>query len=178
MYRGLSHAAWGYFFLNFDFNLNNVSVLPAFAGYVLFFLAIEKLSGERRDLRLLRPLSVLLAAWSAADWLLSWDGGDIYGHVLFLDLLIAAAGLYFQFQLFTDLAALAEAYRPSEDNDLADRLRRRRTAYIVLVTAIDLFTNPPGWILLRAAGWKTAVLAVLAVVSMVLSLLIMAGCLS
>lgn len=175
LYKGLSHAAWGYFFLNFDFKLNHVSVLPAFAGYLLFYLAIEKLSGERRDLRLLRPLCVLLAAWSAADWLLSWGGGNVHGHVLFLDLLIAAAGLYFQFQLLTDLAALAEAYRPSEDNDLADRLRRRRTAYIVLVTVMDLFTNLPGQVLLQDAGWKTAVLMVLMVAGMVLSLLIMLG---
>ena len=175
LYKGLSHAAWGYFFLNFDFKLNHVSVLPAFVGYLLFYLAIEKLSGERRDLRLLRPLSVLLAAWSAADWLLSWGGGNIGGHILFLDLFIAAAGLYFQFQLLTDLAALAEAYRPSEDNDLADRLRRRRTAYIVLVTVMDLFTNLPGQVLLQDAGWKAAVLMVLVVAGMVLSLLIMLG---
>ena len=56
LYKGLSHAAWGYFFLNFNFNLNNVSILPVFVGYILFFFAIKRLAEERRDLRLLRPL--------------------------------------------------------------------------------------------------------------------------
>ena len=135
LYRSLSRAAWGYFFLNFDFNIGTVSLFPRFVGYILFFLAIETLAEERRDLRLLRPLCVLLAAWNGGDWLMSWGGGDIDGHILFLDLLVAAAGLYFQFQLLTDLAGLAELHRPSEDNDLDARVYRsddRRLAVLRL----------------------------------------------
>ena len=62
IYSGLSNAAWGYFFLHFDFNLNNVSIFPRFVGWLLLLSACKKLSGERRDLALLRPLAVLLAA--------------------------------------------------------------------------------------------------------------------
>ena len=109
IYSGLSHAAWGYFFLNFDFNFNTVSIFPRFVGFLLLLSAIDKLSGERRDLALLRPLTMLLAVWSGLDWLVSWAGGDVDGHILFLDLLVAAAGLYFQFQFLTDMAALALA---------------------------------------------------------------------
>ncbi|MDE6998163.1 MAG: hypothetical protein K2P04_09875, partial [Oscillospiraceae bacterium] len=64
LYKGLSHAAWGYFFLNFDFYLGTVSIFPRFAGYLLFLSTIGKLAGERRDLLLLRPLCVLLAVWN------------------------------------------------------------------------------------------------------------------
>ena len=175
MYNGLSHAAWGYFFLNFDFNLNNVSILPQFVGYILFYLAIKKLAGERRDLLLLRPLCVLLAAWGGVDWLLSWGGADLDGKVLFLDLLVAAAGLYFQFQFLSDLAALAETYRPSEDNDLGVRLRRRRSVYIVLVTVISLFSGRPGQLLIQDGDWRTVAMVVLAVIALIVSLTIMAG---
>ena len=71
LYTGLSQAAWGYFFMTFDFNLNGVSVLPRFVGFYLLFSAIGKLSVERRDLNLLRPLCILLTGWSGMDWLLS-----------------------------------------------------------------------------------------------------------
>lgn len=175
LYQGLSHAAWGYFFLNFDFNFNNVSVLPKFVGYILFYLAIEKLAGERRDLKLLRPLCVLLGAWAAGDWLLSWGGEGIDGHVLFLDLLVGAAGLYFQFQFLTDMAALAEIYRPSEDNNLDQRLRRRRTAYIVLVTVVSILSTQPGRIVLRGEDWRTWIMLILAAGAMITALMIMLG---
>lgn len=137
VYSGLSHAAWGYFFLHFDFNLNNVSIFPRFVGWLLLLSACEKLSGQRRDLALLRPLALLLAAWHALDWLLSWGGAGVNGHVLFLDLLTAVAGLYFHFQFLTDMAALAERYQP-EGAGLDGRLRRRRTVYVVLTTLVAL----------------------------------------
>lgn len=175
LYEGISHAAWGYFFLTFDFNLNNVSILPQFMGYILFFLAIKELAGERRDLLLLRPLCILLAAFKVADWLANWTGRDLDGQILFLDLLIGAAGLYFQFQFLTDMAALAEAYRPAEDNNLAARLRRRRTAYIVLVTVVSLISTQPGQIMIWGADWRTVIMVVLAIIACIIAVMIMAA---
>ena len=140
LYRGLSHAAWGYFFLHIDFNLGvnqaSVSILPKFVGWLLLLSACRKLSGARRDLGLLRPLGWLLAAWNGADWLLSWVGGAATGHVLFLDLLIAVAVIYFHFQFLTDMAALARQYQP-QDGGLGQRLCRRRTVYVLVITLVD-----------------------------------------
>ena len=175
LYQGLSHAAWGYFFLNFNFNLNNVSILPTFVGYILFDRAIKRLAGERRDLLLLRPLCILLGVWNAADWLASWGGASAGGHILFLDLLAAAASLYFQFQFLTDMAALAETYRPAEDNDLDQRIRRRRTVYIVLVTMISLLSTYPWRIEIRGDDWRTVLAVILAVIGVIVSLTIMAA---
>lgn len=137
VYSGLSHAAWGYFFLHFDFNLNNVSIFPRFVGWLLLLSACTKLAGKRRDLALLRPLAVLMAVWYALDWLLSWGGGDVDGHILFLDLLVAVAALYFHFQFLTDMAALAERYQP-EGAGLDGKLCSRRTVYVVLTTLFAL----------------------------------------
>lgn len=161
LYRGLSHGAWGYFFLHFDFNLGTVSVFPRFAGFLLLLSAINKLSGERRDLSLLRPLAILLAAWNAADWLASWAGMGVDGHILFLDLLMTAAGLYFHFQFLTDMAALAEQYQPAGD-DLDRRLRRRRTAYVVLITVIALILDLPAGLLGDWQNWTAMGMAVAA----------------
>lgn len=144
LYKGLSCAAWGYLFLCYDFNVNNVSVLPRFAGWLLFLHAIDELKEERRDLALLRPLGVLLALWTGADWLASWAGRDVDGHLPPLDLVVAVAQLYFLFQFLTDLAALARAYcREPEAADLSRRILRCRTVQTVLVTAIALSSYLP-----------------------------------
>ena len=140
LYSGLSNAAWGYVFLTFDFNLNNVSVLPRFVGFYLLFSAIGKLSGERQNLNLLRPLCILLTGWSGLDWLLSWLGGDVEGHILFLDLLVTAVTLYFHFQFLTDMAALSECCQPEDDN-LASRIRGHRTAFTLLITVFGLMAD-------------------------------------
>ena len=172
--RGLSNAAWGYFFLNFDFNLGTVSIFPRFVGFLLFLSAIRKLSGERRDLALLRPLCVLLAAWHTVDWLLSWGGGSADGHILFLDLLVAVAGLYFHFQFLTDMAALAEEYQP-EGGDLDARIRRRRTVYIVLITVISLASSLDLQRLVTGSDIILGVLTVMTIVALITALLILAA---
>jgi len=169
LYRGLSHAAWGYFFVTFDFKLNSVSVLPQFVGFLLLLSAINKLSGVRRDLALLRPLCVLLAVWNFGDWFLSWGGGDLDGRFLFLDLLVGAAGLYFHFQFLTDMAALAERFKP-EGSDLDQRLLRRRTAYTLISTVGALGGELAG--LYPWEGWAW-VMFPLAAVGCVVALMIM-----
>ena len=124
LYKGLSCAAWGYLFLNLDFNLGNVSILPRFAGWLLFLRAIDELKEERRDLALLRPLGILLALWTGADWLASWAGMDVDGHFPPLDMVVAVAQLYFLFQFLTDLAALAKARcREPEAADLSGKIQ-------------------------------------------------------
>lgn len=144
LYKGLSCAAWGYLFLNLDFNLGNVSILPRFAGWLLFLRAIDELKEERRDLALLRPLGILLALWTGADWLASWAGRDVDGHFPPLDLIVAVAQLYFLFQFLTDLAALARARcREPEAADLSGKILLCRTVQTVLVTAIALWPYLP-----------------------------------
>lgn len=142
LYRGLSHAAWGYFFLHIHFKVNNVDLLPVFVGWLLLLSACRKLCGARRDLALLRPLAVLMAAWHGVDWLLSWGNARVGGHVLFLDLLVAVAVLYFHFQFLTDMAALAEHYQP-EESGLDGKLCRRRTVYLLVCTLVDILLNLP-----------------------------------
>lgn len=135
IYNGLSNAAWGYFFLYFNINLGSINILPAFVGWLLFLSAINKLKEARRDLALLRPLGILLAVWNAADWLAACFGASIGGRFLPLDLIVAAAGMYFHFQFLTDCAALAE---PFSYSGLDRRLLRWRTVQTVMLTAAAL----------------------------------------
>lgn len=141
LYTGLSHAAWGYFLLHFNFNLNfdsvSINILPSFAGALLLLSAVDKLSAERRDLKLLRPLCMILAAWHLADWLLALAGTSLTGKLLFLDLIFTVVLLYFHFQFLTDMAAIAEKYQP-EGETLNRRILRRRTVLLVLATIADV----------------------------------------
>ena len=141
LYRGLSHAAWGYLFLNLDINLGTVSILPRFVGYLLFRAAIDELRATRRDLD---------------------------GHVLFLDLLAAVIGIYFQFQFLTDVAALAEANQPP-GNGLDGQILHWRTVETVLVTALCLTGHLP-----EALGsWRELLTGALAVVYVIVGLCLM-----
>lgn len=170
IYDGLSNAAWGYFFVTFDFNLGTVSVLPRFVGFLLLLSAAGKLSGVRRDLALLRPLCMLLACFHFGDWFLSWSGRDMDGLIPFLDQVVTVSALYFHFQFLTDMAALAEEYRLDDDN-LPARLRSHRTAYTLLITAIALLQSASQvfpW------EWWGGVVAFVAVITCIVALLIMA----
>ena len=178
--RGLTCAAWGYFFLYFDFNLNSVSLLPDFVAFVLFLRAIGLMEEEERDLALLRPLALALLVWEGADWLLSWAGEDLASLFAALNagwlfyqplyLTVQAMSLYFHFQLFTDLAAMAARWQ-AEGQGLDRRLLRLRTALTLLITATAVLTRllPPG------RGWSYGVLTALLVVSLVVAVLLMLG---
>lgn len=159
LYKGLSCAAWGYLFLNLDFDLGNASILPRFVGWLLFLSAIDKLKEERRDLALLRSLGILLALWTGADWLASWAGRDVDGHLPPLDLVVAVAQLYFLFQFLTDMAALAEARHP-EGGALGRKILLCRTVQTVLVTAFALAPYLPARLPEGVSGGVLAVLAI------------------
>lgn len=179
LYAGLSNAAWGYFLLHFNFNLNlggsSINVLPEFAGFLLLLSAVRKLSVERRDLLLLQPLCVLLAAWHGAKWALAIVGISLDDpRLLWLGLIVMAATLYFHFQFLTDMAALAERYQP-EGEGLDRRLLRRRTALLVLTTAADLMSDAAQLLWNEGAGMLPVVYACLAVVILLVIVLIMAS---
>ncbi len=137
LYNGATAAAWGYLLIRLNFDLGNVNVLPDFAGYLLLLSAIGRWREERRDLELLRPLGVLLAAWSGVEWVLAWTGRSLATSVPFLPLLVSVASLYFHFQFLTDCAALAAKYQGPE-GELSKRLLDLRELQTVCVTGVTL----------------------------------------
>lgn len=152
LYTGFSRAAWGYFFFYVDINMGAVSILPEFVGMLLFFSAIRLLEGERRELKLLQPLAMGMAAYYTLEWLLSWGGGTLDGRFPLLDLLLAAASLYFHFQFFTDLAAIGEKYAAAEESR---RLLKWRAAQTVFITAMAVLRLP---VLSQWKGWEYLVM--------------------
>lgn len=168
LYDGISKAAWGYFFLYFDFNINSVSLIPSFVGFLLFLSAIDHLKDEERDLALLRPLGILLALWHGAEWLASWVGVNLDGGSQFIDLIVCLANLYFHFQLLTNLASLAAKYQPS-DVFLDAKLLRYRTLQTVMLTGITVLTYLSSWF----ADFWAVISILMAVVYLIASICLM-----
>lgn len=160
MYKALSQLGWGYVFLYFDFNLGSVSITPAWVGCLLFYHAIRVLETERRDLALLQPFAELLVLWNGAGWCGTLLGLNVSGLPV-LPLIAGVAGLYFHFQLFTDLAAMAAKYQDAGEA-LDRRFLRWRTIQTLLVTSMTLWAYLP-WEKVRSYGAFAMVLPALVV---------------
>lgn len=145
LYKGISRAAWGYFFLCFDFKINTVSIMPSFIGYLLFLSAISYLREEERELSLLHTLGVILALWHGIDWLAGWFSYDLDGLWQFADVLVSLVNLYFHFQLLTNLASIAAKYQP-EGYELDSKLLRYRTIQTIILTVITIIPYFRSWL--------------------------------
>lgn len=145
LYSGISKAAWGYFFLYFNINFNNVSILPSFVGYLLFLSAINLLKEEERELTLLHTLGVIMALWTGVEWLASFAGLNLEGMWQFIDIIISLVNLYFHFQFLTNLASIAAKYQP-EGYELDAKLLRYRTLQTVMLTAIEVIICFQHWL--------------------------------
>ena len=145
LYSGISKAAWGYFFLYFNINFNNVSILPSFVGYLLFLSAIKLLNNEERELSLLRTLGIIMALWTGVEWLASFIGIKIEGMWQFIDIIISLVNLYFHFQFLTNLASIAAKYQ-SEGYELDAKLLRYRTLQTIMLTAIEVVLCFQPWL--------------------------------
>lgn len=158
--QALRSIMWAQFFLHLDFKLGGLDLLPAWAGWLLLYRAIRQMTPHLRDIGLLAPLCALLGAEAAVCWasalpLLSTLLTPLLGTggVLWpVSLLFSAAGIYFNFQFFTDMARLAEQTFPDCGHGKA--LRRWRDALTCGMTALFLcgYLPLPGWILLLLTG--------------------------
>lgn len=145
LYKGISKAAWGYVFLYFHINLGTVDILPSFVGFMFFLSAIGCMQQWQRELKLLRPLAILLAVWTGVAWGFNCMGETLEGRFLWLDVPADLAQLYFHFQFLTNLASLAEKYQPPEA-DYDQKLRKCRTVQTVLTTAMMVLAQLAPWL--------------------------------
>ncbi len=164
--RNIGKLGWGYFFLYFNLNINNVTLFPAFVGYLLFLSAIKFLQNEEPELALLRPLGFILAAWNSVSWLCSWANIDI--QITAVDLLIRLVNLYFHFQLLTNLADLAARHAQEE---LSGRLLTCRSIHTVMLTVLILLE----YLFQGVQEWSTWVASGIAVGHVVVAVVVISA---
>ena len=163
LYKGIGRAAWGYFFIYVDFNINTVSIIPSFIGYILFLSAIDFLCEEERELDLLRVLVGILTVWHIVSWLASLVSIDIEGMLQAADIIIGVVNIYFHFQLLTNLASIAAKYQP-EEYYLDKKLLRYRTMQTVLLTSVIIIGYLSKWL-----GELAAVTSVIMIISYIIA---------
>ena len=168
LYDGIGKAAWGYFFIYFDININTVSIIPSFIGYMLFLSSIDCLCEEERELNLLRTLGIILTVWHVASWLASWVSVDLDGILPFVDIIIGVINIYFHFQLLTNLASIAAKHQP-EGYELDKKLLRYRTLKTIMLTAVTVLLYLTKW----QNGLITVVSVGMAIVYLIAGILLM-----
>ena len=115
-----------------DINLGSINILPDWLGYGMILSALEALSEEEPSAALLRPLGYTLIGWSLAEWCAKLIGHTINGYgVVYL---VVVVQLYFQFQLLTNMAAIAAKYV----SQFEQKILRLRTVMTLMVTGYGL----------------------------------------
>lgn len=131
LWIGTRRLFWGFFFLLLDFNLNfnsafTIPLVPNFIGWIFLWRGVDILSSARPSLGLLRPFCGVLGVYSLTQFVPALEAAAPG----WLSLLISVMILYTDFQLLTDLAALAQ-----EALGEGRRVKRLRTARTLIVAA-------------------------------------------
>ena len=128
---GLGCAAWGYFLLLFNFEINGFNLLPDFLGYALFFWALEHFAGTGPDWAGLKSLCLFLLIYNLLNYVQIIDALPVG---MFVIMLAAVAQIYFHFQFLSGVAELAAS--EAADEKLVGKFLGWRTVYVVLMTGL------------------------------------------
>ena len=125
-------VAIGFGILSFNINLGRINILPDWLGYWLILKSLDDIAVEEPSAALLKPLGKLLMLWHIGVWFLQLAGSNVDGG--FIVYVVAVEQLYFQFQLLTNLAAIAANYVPQYER----RILQLRTVMTLVVTGYTL----------------------------------------
>lgn len=135
--NGISRIAWGFVFILFHFKINSIDLLPDFVGYILVAIATGSLAENLGHLKLLRPLSIIIAIWTASVWFTETltltsilTAGYMSTVMGYLSTAMGVVILIFTIVLLTDLSVLAAKYQPGDKN-IDRRLLVARNIYAV-----------------------------------------------
>ena len=122
-----------YIFIYLNINLGNLDILPDWAGYLFIIGALPTLSLWEESTMLLRNLGILLAIYEGAEWILKLMG--VQADVTVISLFAGIVGLYFHFQLLTNMASIASQYGLTARKE---NILKLRTANTILQTVAML----------------------------------------
>lgn len=136
--RALKLIVWGCVLIYLDFNLGTLDILPDWLGYMLILKALPIVGESEKSADLLKPLGIFLAVWEGILWIVNTFGISIGGIVGIgfnsIGYITTVIVMYFNFQLFTDIANAADSFGCSKSG----RILHLRTVNTVLVTILGL----------------------------------------
>lgn len=145
LYPLARRAFWGFLCLFFHITLNlngavSLPIPPQLAGWILLFGVVREGAGLRPSMKLLSPLAAVLGVWSLTQFFPGLEGRLPSA----LSLLVSILTIYFYFQFFTDLAALAR--EALGDDTRSGHLLWARTVLVclsVFLSCYDLILRLP-----------------------------------
>lgn len=122
-----------YIFIYMNINLGKLDILPDWLGYLFILGALPTLSLWDESTSLLRNLGILLALYEGTEWIIQLLGSQT--DIPVVSLIAGIIGLYFHFQLLTNMASIASQYGLTARKE---NILKLRTANTVLQTVAML----------------------------------------
>lgn len=104
--QSVSLVFWGYLFIYFNINLGPIDVFPGWAGYIFLVASLRGIAELEPSAKLLTPFALLLVAQDLLNCAARIV--DVTLDFYWIDVVLTVVGLYFHFQLLTNLAQIAE----------------------------------------------------------------------
>lgn len=137
--KGLTYIAFGFLFILVNFNLTlngkTLNVMPNFIGWILMYLAHDKLSDYTSDKGYLKPLALIMAILSGALWIAPVVLPDV--KITILNTISNILSAIYMFVLFGCLENVARDYFPAK-KDTIKYLRYINVGVTIVMTLIGL----------------------------------------
>lgn len=136
--KAIIRIAAGYVLILVDVFVSTVNIVPDWLGYVLIFSALGGIALEEPSAKLLKPFAAILAAWSVLEW-----NASLLEQIPFTEsaaVIIRMISVYFFFQLYTNLAAIANKYGCPQEKSLL-KLRTVQTVLMTLISVLSAFSG-------------------------------------
>ena len=136
--------AWAYVLIHSAINLGVIDILPDWLGFYFMLVAIRKLREEEESIGLLEPLVKILIVWNVIVWGGKFIGWDL--SVFPFAIVISVIGIYFHFQLLTNIANVAEKHG-SERGKCILVVRTVETLMNTVLTIMLYLQISEGWMI-------------------------------
>lgn len=136
--------AWGYILIHSAISIGTLDLLPDWLGFSFMLAAIRKLQEEEESMGLLEPLAKILIVWNAIVWAGKFLGWNLEAFPFAI--IINIVGIYFHFQMLTNLASIAEK-RESERGKSIRILRTVETLMNTVLTIMLYLHISEGWMI-------------------------------
>lgn len=117
--KGISYVAFGFLFtlinINLTFNGATINIVPDFLGWILFFLAYDKLGGYMENRVYLKWGFLIMAVFKGVLWILDFTGGPELGY---LGTFFSLLALFLMYMLFGALEKVSHDFDPGREQTI------------------------------------------------------------
>lgn len=118
--KGLTYVAYGFLFtlinINLNFNGTSINIIPDFVGWILFFLAYDKLGTYTNDKSFLKWGFLIMAVYTGVTWILGFTSSEM--DLGIINTVFGVLSTVLMFILFGSLEMVAHDYDPAREQTI------------------------------------------------------------